>query len=185
MRMAWLLGLGACTVAAPQHIVDSSGAPFALRADGRLDIVAGTPAPAPCKDAGRAVYAWALGRFISIGSACAQDDGSWTTIGNRERPVACTTTDDCPQWNSWSFECRSGLCQNADTTQFPPLFVNWDMANLLCHAPFPRADTLDPLSPTSVQVYQATTSVCSSTASNAGCMLPLPPTCWQLEATAP
>jgi hypothetical protein len=179
MRMAWLLGLVACTSGGPQHIVDSSGAPFALQADGTIDMLDRTPAPAPCGNIGRAFYAWALDRFISIGSACAHDSGGWTTDGGRERPVACATTDDCPQWQSWSFECRSGLCQNADTTMYPPLVVDWGEVSELCHAPFPRADTIDPLSPASLEIYQATISACPST-SSAACTLPLPSICWQL-----
>jgi hypothetical protein len=178
MKVMGLLVLGACTQAGPQSIVDSSGAPFALQADGSLDLVEGTPAPAPCGDT-RAFYGWALGRFITIGSACAYDDGSWTTIANLERPVACTTTDDCPGWQSWSFECRHGLCQNVDTTRYPPLAVDWPLATELCYAPFPRADTIEPLGPVALQVYQATTSVCPSTASSQPCALPLPTICWQ------
>jgi hypothetical protein len=178
MRVVGLFVLGACTQAGPQPIVDSSAAPFELQADGSIEMVAATPPPAPC-GGDRAIYAWSLGRFITISSACADDDGSWTSASNLERPLACTNTDDCPQWKSWSFECRSGLCQNADTTRWPPLVVSWSMATELCYAPFPRGDTIDPLGPAALQVYQATTSVCPSTSTQA-CTLPLPGICWQL-----
>ncbi len=177
MKVVGLFVVGACTAVAPQPIVDSSGAPFALQADGTIDMVDGTPVPAPCGDK-RAIYAWALGRFITIASACVYDHGSWVTDAGRERPVACTSTADCPQWQSWSFECRNGLCQNADLTRYPPSIVDWSTVNELCRAPFPRADTIEPLSPAELAVYEATMSVCSSSAA-AVCALPLPSLCWQ------
>lgn len=177
MKVVGLFVLGACTAGGPQHIVDSSGAPFALQLDGTIDMVDGTPMPASCRS-GRAFYAWALGRFITIASACADDDGSWGSTGNRERPVACTETSDCPQWKSWSFECRSGLCQNTDTALFAPNFVDWSMVSELCYAPFPRADTIELFSPAALEVYQAVMSVCPSLNEGA-CTLPLPAICWQ------
>src|SRR5438874_10761963 len=148
MRVLALFVVTACTTPGPQRITDSSGAPFELRYDGAVDLVDGTPEPSAC-GANRPIYAWGLGRFIMIGSACAYPDGSWATSANLERPVACNSTEDCPQWQSWSFECRSGLCQNADTKRWPPSFVNWTIAYELCYAPFQRADTLDVLSPVS------------------------------------
>ena len=176
MKALGLLVAGACTAAAPQHIVDSSGAPFALEPDGTIDVVDGTPKAAPCRS-GRPIYAWSLGRFITISSACAYSDGTWGTIDNLERPVACTTTDDCPQWQAWSFECRGGLCQNADTGRYPPLFVNWDMTDELCFAPVSRLDTIDRFSPATLQVSQATTAACPD--QSRACTLPLPSLCWQ------
>lgn len=179
MKTVGLVVLGACTSAEPQHVVDSSGAPFVLQPDGTIDIVDETPAYAPCPDDTRPIYAWALGRFITIASACVHDGGAWSSSSNSERPLACAHTDECPQWKSWSFECRSGLCQNADTSRYAPLFVNWGMATELCNAPFPRSETVDPVGPVALQVYQATTSVCPSTASSQACTLPLPSICWQ------
>src|SRR5260221_8586763 len=125
MRVMVLALLVACTPG-EQSIIDTSHAPFALQADGSITAVAGTPAPAPCAS-GRPLYAWSLGRFITISSACTTDTG-WSTAGNLERPLACDSTADCPQWRTWSFECRSGVCQNVDTTAFPPAAIDWDVA---------------------------------------------------------
>ena len=47
MKVLGLLVSSACTAASPQHIVDSSGAPFALQADGTIEMVDGTPAAVP------------------------------------------------------------------------------------------------------------------------------------------
>jgi hypothetical protein len=178
MRRVGLLVLGACTTVAPQRIVDSSGAPFELEADGTINMVDGTPEPVPCRAGERALYAWSLGRFVTISSACADDDG-WTSAANRERPLACSVIEDCPQWQSWSFGCRNGLCQNADTSRFLPSFVSWSMANELCYAPFPRADTIDWFGPAALAVSDAVMTACPDGPASRGCTQPLPSICWQ------
>jgi hypothetical protein len=183
MRVLGLLVLVACANHTEKHIVDSSGAPFIWACNYgspepcHLEIDAQTPAPAPCPF-GSADYAWALGRFIEVLSVCVTDTG-WASASNLSRPLACGSAGDCPLFEGWKFECRNGLCQNADTAAYPPLFVNWTIADTLCYAPFAREDTFV-LGPVGLQVSEAVGSVCSSTNDAVPCTLPLPSICWQI-----
>jgi len=180
--VAWcaLLGtLAACsaTELQPHEVFDTTGARFAWVCDEHCvpEITEDTPPLPPC-NVGTPIYAWAFNRFINIDAACTNPDGGWGSIASRSRPLACVNTADCPQFTTGTFECRNGLCQNADTTTFPPAVIMWSQAFALCYGPIAREETIDPLSPASVQVSESVEQSCPV---GGTCTQPLPVTCLQ------
>lgn len=96
---------------------------------------------------------------------------------NRSRPLACDEDLDCPQFTgtSGTFECRNQICQSTDTVTYPPALVSWAMANTLCYARIARAETIDPRSNASLEVYGWVEGACPSKIDP--CTLPLPAGC--------
>lgn len=172
--------LAACSTDAsnPPEVFDTTGAHFAWVCDEHciLAITEDTPPLPPCS-VGTPVYAWAFSRFINIDAACTSPGGGWGSTSNRSRPLACADTFDCPQFTTGTFECRSGLCQNADTSTFPPSVITRSQAFTLCYAPIAREETIDPVSSATQQVSDAVTQSCP--VAGGVCTQALPPTCMQ------
>jgi len=161
----------------PHEVFDASGARFAWVCEEYCapEITEGTPPLPPC-NVGMPLYAWRFGRFIDIDAACTSPDGGWGASSNQSRPLACVDTSDCPQFTTCSFECRSGLCQNKDTSRFPAAVITWSDAFALCFGPIARDETIDPFSAASVQVSDAVAQSCPV---GGTCTQPLPVTCLQ------
>ena len=162
------------------EIADTSGARFGWECTDhcRPVVEAGTPPLPPC-EIGQPLYTWDLDRFINISASCTTSSGGWISEDNLSRPIACGETADCPLFTgpSHTYECRSGMCQSADTTTYPADAVTWEIADELCYAAFAREDTLDPNGPAAQQISEWLASACPSIA--AGCSLPLPGMCLQ------
>jgi hypothetical protein len=185
MGRAWLFAIAASTGCVQQttsfDVVDTSGAPFRWTC-GEHCIPEPTDVTPPldsCWSGTRAAYTWAFDRFIMISSACVDPDGSWGSSANRERPLACDTAEDCPQFTGayGTFECLDRVCQNADVERFPPGSIDWATAETLCFAPIPREDSFELAGDASQRVSDTTTAACHGTV---GPCDPLPDTCLQL-----
>jgi len=155
---------------APPEIVDTTGAVFTWSSkDCAARRHPDTPPPLyDCGDLGSSIIStW--GRFYSVAIACGS---GWLSF--EIRPIACTSDDDCMAFNTEGtgelvFECRVGLCQNADTEKYPEDLVPWPYAETLCNAPLPRG------------VLYSGPDFCpgENVASEEPCHLPLPDACMQ------
>jgi hypothetical protein len=123
-------------------------------------------------------WKWALDRFVIISAACVTS-GGWSSSANFERPLACASDADCPQFGgpNGSFQCRNTLCQSRDTSTYPLTSLDGGSAYELCYGSFARADTLDLFGPIGQEVSDWVATACPSGA--ASCTLPLPGMCLQ------
>jgi len=188
MRSALVLSVAACVTTSdrptpadnPTELIDSSGASFGWSCDRNgCEVVseATTPPPPACDPTATPGYGFTARRFVAIAGMC---DNTW--FGRWQRPVACDANMDCPQLYQFSdvyrFECRNGLCQNADKGSYPIELITGDDAFLLCYGPFPRADTLEPGSADNIQITNWVNEACPD-GLNGACALPLPGQCLQ------
>ena len=133
-----------------------------------------TPAPAACPAEQHGGYTFTAARFVVVESAC-EGGGKVTSFGNWMRPVSCTIDTDCPQLYQFNeplwFECRRSLCQA--TTAADTELVSETEAFLLCYGPYPRSETLTPLSPGGMEVSARVSAACPT----AGQPCRVPPQC--------
>jgi len=117
-------------------------------------------------------------------AVCLADvEDEWLSTPAWCRPVACQSRADCPQVfeyeRVYSYECRHGLCQNADKETWPPDFLKRKDAWLLCYAGYPRAETLNSLD-AHIEVGGRVTDACTADVTRTtSCTLPLPFGCRQ------
>jgi hypothetical protein len=162
----------------PEFIIDTTGARFDWRCnkdDCAFGLLPETPAPLPCGDDElEPGYSYIWGRFIEIVSVCGGDFG-WASFYGNGRLVACDEDQDCPQLDFFdppsSYECRAGVCQNVDLSQFPSDAISESDAVALCLAEIPRGEA------NLAQVQALLADHCGEFAE--GCALPLPESCWQ------
>ena len=162
----------------PNTLVDSSNATFGWICDSLGCVIVpepNTPPIPPCEVGQVGGYGFMVGRFVTILGSC--DNASF---GNWQRPVACVVDNDCPQLYQFSdayrFECRQGLCQNADRVRFALDVVIEEDAFRLCYGPFARQDTLAFGTTTGESVTAWVNSACRDGLAGR-CTLPLPGQC--------
>lgn len=122
---------------------------------------------------GSTVLLGTSGRFSSICVPCGG-------FGLLEvcRPLVCEVDEDCPSYDDTDvgdedaslhveYECRDGLCQNADVEAYPPGEVDLGDANVLCNAPLERGVAYEGPDP------------CPGGEPGGSCPLPLPDVCLQ------
>lgn len=139
VNMVCLLLFGCGARKQPSVIHDTTGASFDFYCDGmRCPITARPGSPPPTTCGGNKIYAFSYYRFIQICAATSSDTPGiyWSTSADRCRLVACSTDDECPQFDEYTYECRNHLCQAVSLTG--PA-VQRQEAELLCLGPTNRA----------------------------------------------
>ena len=128
-------------------------------------------------------YSFSTGHFVVLAAVCIDSDGDWISWSHWRRPASCASSSDCPELLGNAFECRAGLCQNADLVVWPENLVNRFDVRLLCLAPIERSATIDSADSLDVllAVEQLVIEACGESSDNpyAPCILPLPDDCWQ------
>lgn len=186
--LAAVAALGGCDLPLgpednPPVLRDSTGVAFGWSCDDDrcwLDTSTTVMPMAPCRSGYSEGITHVWGRLYSICSSCISPDGkgsSWQS-GNC-RPIACSGTQNCPQifWYTTTseYECRSGLCQNVDTTTYPPDKLDHDLVTRLCFAKVPRDQTLEYDNIKTLQVNALVQKHCP----RKGTTCVLPAECWQ------
>jgi len=182
MRLLLLAILTGCTDPLVDEFKDSSSAAFLYVCDEScgVEMTSTTPElPVQCPDG--AYYALSWGRFVDVHAACAEEDGGWSSSSNWTRPAACSNDVDCQTFDvaGFEYECRVGLCQNRDLERYPPMFVNWGTALLLCYGPHAREATYDATNEVAIMIDDTVTAACPSRSDRDACTLPLPASCSQ------
>jgi len=167
----------------PKSLRDVTGVEFGWSCDQQgcnVTRLAGTPPPDPCRNGNAAdsAYANSWARFVEICSVCLGHEKGfyWSSTPGQCRLVACNTDANCPAIYesdpASAYACVDGLCQNTDSARFPRDTLNRYDVESLCFAVHPRANTVDPLAPTVMEIESTVAGACPSTDPTVGCPLP-------------
>jgi len=166
-------------------ITDSTGEIFSISCEGSRCSVESLSDELPepeCLAKQSATYSFFLARFVAIAAACAEEDGTWTSRTEWQRPAACGQDSDCPPLLGRDFVCRAGLCQSPDVVGQDEAVIKEPDVWLLCFAPIDRTETVDLGTGLEVhrRVQELVDAACGPDASaDTVCTLPLPQDCRQ------
>jgi hypothetical protein len=162
---------------------DSLGYPYPSDSRGRCFPTGGADTPTGYSGAGvcngddvpGVVFTW--GRLFEACPACIDEWGGGFSPYDC-RALVCETDDDCPLFYTPGdnedeivtndYECRNGLCQNADVERFPEDEISYEDAITLCLGNVERADDSYDGEP-----------YCPDATFGETCPLPLPDACLQ------
>jgi hypothetical protein len=166
----------------PSQLRDVTGVPYgwqcvAPRGACQVAPTDATPPPAACEPSATPGYAVSWGRFFDICDVCVDPVTQvWSTEAGRCRLVACSADADCPVIFTDSpisvYVCRNGICQSADTGQYPPGSLKRFEVEDLCFAVHDRAETADAASAASSSVEAALDAACTGPSPLSSCDIP-------------